>query len=120
MSTTENNWSLNFYLTIASVVLFLPWALGNWTAPMRWDWLLFFLLGLSQTVALGCYIEAMRLAQPAVVAPLDYVRLIWTIAAGYFFWREIPGPYTWAGMALIVASGIYVARQGRVAGTDHG
>lgn len=117
LSTTENNWSLNFYLSIASVILFLPWALGNWAAPARWDWLLFFLLGLSQTAALACYIEAMRRAQPAVVAPLDYVRLIWTIAAGYFLWREIPDPYTWAGIAIIVASGIYVARQGRAAGT---
>ena len=83
------------------------------------DWLLFALLGISQTAALGCYIEALRLARPAVIAPLDYLRMIWTIIVGYLIWQELPDPYTWTGIIIIVASGIYIVRHTYVSPAKH-
>ncbi len=114
LGATENNWSLNFYLPIAGIILFFYWAMSAWITPTFNHWLMFISLGLSQTLALGCYIEAMRLARPAVIAPLDYVRLIWTIISGFLIWRELPDQYTWIGIIIIVISGIYVLRHSRV------
>ena len=118
LSTTENTWSLNFYLPFASVILFGYGALSAWVSPLLNHWLMFIALGLSQTIALGCYIEAMRLARPAVIAPLDYIRLIWTIIVGYVIWREFPDPYTWIGIVIIISSGIYVVRHSRIAESE--
>ena len=119
LSTTENRWSLNFYLSVASVILFGYWALSHWVSPTLTHWLMFVVLGLSLTAALACYIEALQLARAAAIAPLDYIRLIWTIIAGYVFWREIPDQYTWVGIIIIVASGIYIVRLGNVSKTEH-
>lgn len=119
LSTTENRWSLNFYLYVANIILFGYWALGYWVNPTPAHLLMFIVLGVSQTAALASYIEALRLAQPAVIAPLDYVRLIWTIIVGYAIWQEIPDQYTWTGIVLIVASGIYIVRHGYVSRTEH-
>ena len=119
LSTTENRWSLNFYLPVAGIILYGYWALSYWVDPTTTHWLMFATLGVSQTAALACYIEALRLARPSVIAPLDYIRLIWTLIAGYVFWLEIPDQYTWAGIIIIVASGIYIVRHGYVSKTEH-
>ena len=118
LSTTENRWSLNFYLPVASIIAFGYWTLTHWVGPTMQDWLLFILLGISQTLALGLYIEALRLARAAVVAPMDYVRLVWTIIAGYVIWQELPDQYTWAGIVIIVASGIYVVSHSQAGKTE--
>ena len=119
LSTTETGWSLNFYLPVAGLIMFGYPTLLYWTDPSNVDWLLFALLGVSQTAALGCYIEALRLARPAVMAPLDYLRMIWTIIVGYLIWQELPDPYTWTGIIIIVASGIYIVRHSYVSRTEH-
>ena len=118
LSTTENRWSLNFYLPVASIIVFGYWTLTHWVSPTTQDWLLFISLGISQTLALGLYIEALRLARAAVVAPMDYIRLVWTIIAGYVIWQELPDQYTWAGIIIIVASGIYVVSHSHAGKTE--
>ena len=119
LSTTETGWSLNFYLPVAAIVLLGYPTLVYWIDPSNLDWALFAMLGVSQTIALGCYIEALRLARAAVIAPLDYLRMIWTIIVGYLIWQELPDSYTWAGIAIIVASGIYIVRHSYVNRTEH-
>ncbi|MCY4211029.1 MAG: DMT family transporter [Gammaproteobacteria bacterium] len=119
LSTTETGWSLNFYLPVAAIVLLGYPALVYWIDPGNLDWALFATLGVSQTIALGCYIEALRLARAAVIAPLDYLRMIWTIIVGYLIWQELPDPYTWTGIIIIVASGIYIVRHSYVNRTEH-
>jgi drug/metabolite transporter (DMT)-like permease len=43
-----------------------------------------------------------------LLAPLDYTRIIYSSAIGYFFFSELPGLWSVAGMALIVGSSIYL------------
>ena len=119
LSSTENRWSLNFYLSVAGIILFGYWALGGWVEPDLTGGVMFVALGISQTAALACFIEASRLEPPSAIAPLDYIRLIWTIIAGYVIWQEIPDQYTWTGIVIIVASGIYIVRHGYVSRTEH-
>ena len=119
LSATENTWSLNFYLSFASIIMFGYWALSYWVNPTPTHWLMFIILGISLTAALGCYIEALRQARAAMIAPLDYIRMIWTIIVGYVIWQEIPDQYTWTGIIIIVASGIYIVRHGYVSRTEH-
>lgn len=119
LSDTENSWSLNFYLSVGGAVLLAAPALGNWISPTPGHWLMLISMGLTQTIALGLYLESMQLARPALIAPLDYVRLIWTIAVGGLIWQEIPDRYTWLGIAFIVAAGVYIVRHGRAGAAEH-
>jgi len=53
-------------------------------------------------------IRAYRYAAPAVVGPFSYAQLLWASLLGYLVFREFPDPLTMFGMAVIVASGLFV------------
>ena len=59
--------------------------------------------------------------------PLDFLRLIWASAVGFFLFAEAPDALTWLGGAVIFASATYIAfresrldqsRQARTSSTD--
>ncbi|MEQ9693465.1 DMT family transporter [Shimia sp. SDUM112013] len=52
-------------------------------------------------------VTAMRVGQPAVVAPYRYTRLIFSILAGMLVFGERPDLLTLTGAALIIGSGLY-------------
>ena len=113
LSTTETALALNFHIYPLSILLLAFPVTNHWVAPDTQAWILFALLGTCATLALWCILQAMRYAPPALVAPIDYARLIWITLLGYFIWGELPDGITVCGIVLIVASGIYVLRQGR-------
>jgi drug/metabolite transporter (DMT)-like permease len=64
-------------------------------------------------------VEAFRHAEVVVVAPFRYFLIIWATLAGFLFWGEVPGPMVFAGVAVIVAAGLYIGwREARV-GQQH-
>ncbi len=53
-------------------------------------------------------IAAYRAAPVAVVAPMQYTQIFWAALAGYFMFNEQITLATWAGLALIIAAGIFI------------
>lgn len=49
----------------------------------------------------------------SLIAPFRYSALLFATAAGFIVWGDAPNPLAWSGIALIVASGIYVLRASR-------
>ena len=113
MAKSETALALNFYIYPANIFISAYWAINTWVAPTTFDWVIFMMLGITATTALGCFIQSLRYAMPAVVSPIDYARMVWMIIFGYVFWGEVPAPITWLGMATIIASGIYVVSHGK-------
>ena len=109
----DSLFALNFYLYPAGILVYFFPTIQNWRAPDPLDWLLFVALGFTATAALWCVILAVRHARPAFVAPIDYIRIIWTIAVGWLFWNEIPDSTTWLGILVIAACGLYIVTHGR-------
>src|SRR5579875_2688415 len=58
-------------------------------------------------------IRAFQCGPAAVIAPLGSVELIGSAALGYLIFGNLPDLWTWAGAALIIASGCYVALRER-------
>jgi drug/metabolite transporter (DMT)-like permease len=113
LADTEHVLTLNFYL-YHGIILFSTYrALTDWQTPDLLAWVLFVAVALSATLALFFVTQAMHNARPAVVAPIDYCRIIWTVSIGYLFWDEFPDPLTWLGIITIIISGIYVVTHGR-------
>jgi drug/metabolite transporter (DMT)-like permease len=54
-------------------------------------------------------IRAFQLGPAAVMAPLGYVELVGTATLGYLIFGNFPDALTWAGAAIIIASGLYIA-----------
>ncbi len=55
-----------------------------------------------------------RIGEVSAIAGFRYTALLWGVALGYAIWGELPGPVAWAGIALIVGSGLYAAHRERV------
>jgi drug/metabolite transporter (DMT)-like permease len=69
---------------------------------------LFLAMAVFGALGMALISQAFRLGEAAVVAPFDYTALIWASLLGWLLWGEIPGLWTYAGAAVIIASGIYI------------
>jgi drug/metabolite transporter (DMT)-like permease len=50
---------------------------------------------------------SLRYAPVSVVVPFDYTQLLWSVWLGVLIFGDAPPSTTWAGAAVIVASGLY-------------
>lgn len=76
----------------------------------------------SVFLAMGYYliISSMRHGEMTLVAPFRYSGLLFALVLGYAVWGEVPNTLAWSGIALMIASGLYVLhsekRRSRVGG----
>lgn len=92
-------------ITLTGAVLVVP--LGGWQ-PMSTA-SLGLLAGASLLLLVGYQfiVLAMRNGEIAVVAPLRYTSLVWSIAIGMLFFAERPDIWMVTGVAVIIGSGLY-------------
>ena len=126
MGQTENGVSMAFYPTVIYIILSaviglflhkglvsadhpsIAFLLQPWAILAPKDAALLVFIGIGS--ALGFYFisQAYRFAQPAAIAPFEYVSVPLSILWGFIFWREIPELESLLGMLLIVGSGLYI------------
>lgn len=94
---------------VLGILMLLPFAVLQWTAPTREGLLLILLMGLVSTLSNLMTISAFRLAQVQTLSPFVYLELIGATALGFALFGDLPSPMTWAGIAVIVAAGLIVA-----------
>lgn len=90
------------------LVLAIPGAFLTWRWPEPVDLGLLCLMGVMGTITQACYINGMKAGDAAAMAPIDYTRLIFSAAAGYFLFQEIPTIWTLIGAAIVVASTLFI------------
>ena len=109
LGRTESATAIVFWFSLLSLVplgLALPFVI---TAHSPGVWGLLIGLGLLGAVAQMSLTGALRLAPVAVVTPMDYSSLLWSIACGWWLFGTIPAETTWIGAPLIIASGLFIA-----------
>ena len=80
----------------------------NWVTPTVPDFLLLGTLGVVAMVAHICVNRAVKLADAASVAPLQYTLLPWAIVLGYLFFGDLPQTTTLIGAGIIIASSFII------------
>jgi drug/metabolite transporter (DMT)-like permease len=90
------------------LIFSIPGALFVWRWPEPSDLALLCLMGAMGTATQGLYIKGMQIGDAAAMAPVDYTRLVFSAAAGFFLFHEVPGPWTLAGAAIVVASTLLI------------
>lgn len=82
--------------------------------PQGWAWLWLFGVGFWAAVSHMCMTVALKYAPASTLAPIHYLEIVTAVAIGYAVFGDFPNALTWAGMAIIVASGLYVIYRERV------
>ena len=111
LARTERPIAIVFYMNVIMTPFSLGPAIYFWETPElpQWGWLFF--IGLIATVAHFGMARALSLVEASSVVPLDFTRLPFAAAIGYFAFGEVPSVWIWPGAALIMASAIYIARR---------
>jgi len=111
LAKTEPPNAMVVWMGVYMSVFSLPPALTVWTWPEAhvWAWLL--MLGIVATLAHLAINRAFGAADASFIAPFGFVQIPFVAGVGFIAYAEVPDLWTWAGSAVIVASGIYIARR---------
>jgi S-adenosylmethionine uptake transporter len=103
---------LVLFLAIAAIAA--PGALLAWR-PLSSESLLWVALaGLLQGSGQAALVLATREAPASLVAPFQYSQMLWAVLLGLLVFGDRPSPLLFAGMALVVGSGLYILWRERV------
>ena len=99
------------YFGVVGFLGSLVFALFTWRQPDGMETVL--LLTISVTAIIGhlCLIKALELAPAVILQPFNYFVLVWAIVLGYLLFGEILDPVSLLGAAIVVASGVFIARR---------
>lgn len=107
--------SLGFYLVagdgrfaVGTENASVEFLLRAWVLPSGTDW--WFIVGMGANAAIigYCLSQAYRIADAATVAPFEYVGLPLAVFWGWLIFSQLPVWEVWAGIALILGSGLFV------------
>jgi drug/metabolite transporter (DMT)-like permease len=108
MSATERSEAIVFYFMLTTALaggLSMIW----WRAPLSFGaatWLV--LCGLLGGVGHICMTYSYRYAEPSLLAPFDYVAMVWAALFGFAAFGEVPEQLVLVGAAIVVASGLFI------------
>lgn len=111
LSASESTFALLFYTALTGSILYgiaVPWFLED-RAPSLLEAALFASLGVFGGVGHYLFTAAFRFAPASLLAPLNYVQLLWAGLLGWVVFGHVPGAVSLVGMALIAGSGVLVA-----------
>lgn len=77
-----------------------------------WVWV--FCVGFAATVSHMAMTYALMFAPSSTLAPLHYLEIVGATLFGYLFFSDFPNGMTWGGIAVIVASGLYIIHRERL------
>jgi drug/metabolite transporter (DMT)-like permease len=109
MSTTEKSETIVFYFmsvcTLAGLVSMI-W----WHVALSWEQVALLVLcgvlgGIGQIGMTFSY----RYAEPSLLAPFDYVAMVWAVLLGWFLFAEVPETMVLIGAAIVIAAGLFIA-----------
>ena len=109
LSRTDSSLTITAYMGLFMTPLSLIPALFVWQWPTAEDYAWLLLMGAVGSLAHVAMAQAFKLAEATAVLPLDFTRLIWASALGFFVFGEVPELFTWIGGLTIFASTTYIA-----------
>jgi drug/metabolite transporter (DMT)-like permease len=85
-----------------------------WVWPDATGWMLLGAIALLGTLAHVAFIRALGMTEPSRLQPYNYTLFVWAVVVGYLFFGDVPDAWTFAGAAIIIASGLYAWHRERV------
>ena len=109
MSATEKSetivfWFMSFCALVGALTMLV------WYQPLSWAqaaWLM--ASGITGGIAQIAMTFSYRYAEPSLLAPFDYIAMIWAVTFGFLIFGEVPAVLVLAGAAIVTAAGVFIA-----------
>jgi drug/metabolite transporter (DMT)-like permease len=109
LSSSEKSVTIGIYYNHLGSLVCLAWVLlSGWLTPRDQDLLLFLGFGLGCGLQQWLLTISFRYAEASLLAPFEYLAMVFAAIAGYLFWGEVPVLTTWIGAGIIAASGLFI------------
>ncbi len=106
---TDRGLTTLIYTQICFIAVCAPAQPFVWSTPHGLDAWLFLLVAATGGVAQYLLTLSYRHAPAALIAPFDYTAILWATLFAFLIWSETPTLLSWIGMAVVIASGAYIA-----------
>ena len=103
----ERNITIVVLFAIGSMTVCAALVAPVWVTPPLWLLPILIGLGLVSGIAQLLMTEGYRSGEASMLAPFEYSAILYTVILGWTLWGEIPGVWEAAGMAILVASGLF-------------
>ena len=80
-----------------------------WVTPAAADWPFMLIMGLCAAIGHFFLISAHERTKASILAPFGYFEIVMATVLGFAIFGDFPDGLTWLGIAVIVASGIYIS-----------
>jgi len=107
----EGNVAIVVWFALGAAILSGLASLPGWTWPTAAQWGLLVAIGVISAAAQVMMTEGYRRGEATLLAPFEYSAILWTTTLGVLFWAELPDGWDVAGIAVLVASGLYIWRR---------
>jgi len=109
LSRTDSSVTITAYMVVLMTPMSLVAAVfvWQWPDPQQLAWLVF--VGVAGTLAQLAMAQALAMADTTIIMPLDFMKLVWGAAIGYWLFGEVPESAVWIGGGVIVAAVSYTA-----------
>jgi drug/metabolite transporter (DMT)-like permease len=108
MTRDHSTTTLIAWSAVLGFVFTIPPALFDWRWPTLLDLTLLAGMGIFGLLTQAFYIKGMSEGDAAVMAPLDYTRLVFAIVLGYLLFQDVPNAMTLVGAAIVILSTLYI------------
>jgi drug/metabolite transporter (DMT)-like permease len=109
MTRDHSPFTLLVYAAVLGLAFSIPPALFVWRWPSLPDLGLLAAMGVIGTLTQGAYIKGMQSGEAAVMAPIDYTRLVFAVLVGLLLFHETPKTATLIGAGIVVASTLFIS-----------
>lgn len=111
LSGKENSYTTLFYTALVGSVVsvFGILAPGGWITPTPLHALMILAMGIIGATAHFMMIKAFDHAPASALAPFSFSQIVWVMLLGFLVYGDFPSNGTLLGIAIIIASGLYVA-----------
>ena len=99
-----------FYLSATGLVLSSIPVAFFWETPDPSAWALMVAVGAIAAFCHYLFVWAFQFASASLLAPFLYAQIVGAVVLGFAVFGDVPDLWTLTGTALIVASGLYLAR----------
>lgn len=100
------------WFAIGASLVALCFALPVWVWPSLEQWALLLGIGVISAFAQLLMTAAYRQGDTTLLAPFEYIGILWTTALGLLLWNETPDLWDAAGITILVGCGLTIWRWG--------